>query len=70
MRKFSNPDRARLLQAGTDANAADDVDMFLRILADLSGTLRDLGYPGESRMLMGVKTDIQQRLRAAMPTPN
>ena len=70
MRRFTNPDRARLLQAGADPSAADDIDMFLRILADLSGTLRDLGYTGESRMLMGVKTDIQQRLRAEMPNPN
>ena len=47
-----------------DAALDEDLGTFLSILNNLSKTLRDLGYPEEGEMLMGVRTDIQQRLRA------
>ena len=53
-----------------DAVPDEDLGTFLRILGNLSGTLRDLGYPEEGEMLMGVKADILQRLRASVAFPN
>jgi len=53
-----------------DAVLDEDLGTFLRILTNLSGTLRDLGYPDEGEMLMGVKTDILQRLRDTLSLPN
>lgn len=53
-----------------DAALDEDLGTFLRILTNLSGTLRDLGYPDEGEMLMGVKTDILQRLRDTLSLPN
>ena len=53
-----------------DAVLDEDLGTFLRILTNLSGTLRDLGYPDEGEMLMGVKTDILQRLRDTILLPH
>ena len=53
-----------------DAALGEDLGTFLRILTNLSGTLRDLGYPDEGEMLMGVKTDILQRLRDTVSLAN
>jgi hypothetical protein len=57
-------------QPDTNAVLGEDLGTFLRILVNLSGTLRDLGYPEEGEMLMGVKTDILERLRATAAVPN
>jgi len=48
----------------------EELGTFLSILNNLSKTLRDLGYPDEGEMLMGVRTDIQKRLRAPQVFPN
>lgn len=53
-----------------DAVLDEDLGTFLRILTNLSGTLRDLGYPEEGEMLIGVKTDILQRLRDTIALAN
>lgn len=53
-----------------DAALDEDLGTFLNILNNLSKTLRDLGYPEEGEMLMGVRTDIQQRVRATRAFAN
>ena len=53
-----------------DAIQGEDLGTFLRILVNLSATLRDLGYPEEGEMLIGVKADTQERLRETATFPN
>jgi hypothetical protein len=58
------------MRSDTDATLDEELGTFLSILNNLSKTLRDLGYPEEGEMLMGVRTDIQQRLRISQIFPN
>ena len=70
MKKTLPGQQQRRHQPDTDAVLGEDLGTFLRILVNLSATLRDLGYPEEGEMLMGVKTDILERLRATAAFPN
>ena len=58
------------MQSDADTTLDEELGTFLSILNNLSKTLRDLGYPEEGEMLMGVRTDIQQRLRISQSFPN
>lgn len=57
-------------QLDIDAVLNEDLGTFLRILTNLSVTLRDLGYPEEGKTLLGVKRDILQRLSETIERPN
>jgi hypothetical protein len=61
-----------LIAGGSETDGVPDEELgtFLSILNNLSKTLRDLGYPEEGEMLMGVRADIQQRLRISQTFPN
>jgi len=70
MKKNVTCQQPRRRRPEIDAALGKDLGTFLRILTNLSGTLRDLGYPEESDMLLGVKTDILQRLQDTLSLPN
>ena len=53
-----------------EAVSDEELAIFLRILSNLSGTLRDLGYPEEGEMLMGVRLDLEQRIQETGDLPN
>ena len=70
MKKNIAGQQPRQHQPDTNAVLGDDLGTFLRILVNLSATLRDLGYPEEGEMLIGVKADILERLGETTPFPN
>jgi hypothetical protein len=70
MKKSIAAQQPRRRQPDTNAVLGEDLGTFLRILVNLSATLRDLGYPDEGEMLMGVKADILERLRETATFPN
>ena len=70
MKKNIATQQSRRHQSDTNAILGEDLGTFLRILVNLSATLRDLGYPDEGEMLIGVKADILERLRETAIFPN
>jgi hypothetical protein len=70
MKKSIAAQQPRRHQSDTNAVLGEDLGTFLRILVNLSATLRDLGYPEEGEMLIGVKADILERLHETATFPN